>query len=65
METIYHLNGQPVEIIARENRSEVWVETTDGLVLRVFKAGLSTNQARPLTLSHLTVDNSRGTDGAR
>lgn len=66
MTTAQHfLKDQPVTIIGRENRHEVWVETADGRVLRVFKAGLSTGQARPIATSNLKRDISRGTDGAR
>jgi hypothetical protein len=62
----YQLNSQPVTIIARENRHEVWVETTDGRVLRVFKAGLSTTAPTGTVATRgLRIDNSRGTDGAR
>lgn len=53
MQTVY-LNDQPVTIIARENRHEVWVEKTDGTVLRVFKAGLSDKPAADARQVRLT-----------
>lgn len=65
MKTTAYLNNQPVEIIATENRHEVWVETTDGRVLRVFKRGLTTASSTPVAISDLRVDPTRGTDGAR
>jgi hypothetical protein len=63
--TEYHLNGQPVTIIARENRSEDSVETAEGRVLRVFKAGLSPIESTgTVALSDLRVDPKRS-NGAR
>jgi hypothetical protein len=65
METTHYLKGQPVTIIARENRREVWIETADKRILRVFKAGLSTTTPiGTVALSGLKVD-TRGSDGAR
>lgn len=65
MKNALYLNDQPVTVIGRENRHEVWVETADERVLRVFKAGLSAAPHGTVALSSLKVDNSRGTDGAR
>jgi hypothetical protein len=64
MESTTYMNGQPVTIIARENRNEVWVETTDGRVLRVFKSGLSGESAGHVATSSLKID-PRRSDGAR
>ena len=68
METTHYLQDQPVKIIGRENRREVWIEQTDGTILRVVKAGLSTtppDTTPRIGVANLRIDNSYGTDGAR
>lgn len=59
------MNGKQVEIIGRENSREVWVETSEGQVLRVFKSGLMFGEPTgTAAISNLRVD-PRRSDGAR
>jgi hypothetical protein len=57
----YLLNNRPVTIIGKaDQRGQVWVETADGMTLRVHRSGLSIQgQSRPVALRSLKVEDDR------
>lgn len=64
-QTVY-LGEERCEYIAGETHSECWIEGADGQVRRIYTSLLTAEPFTPRAARiRLTVDTSRGTDGAR